>query len=236
LAEFLVNSGYSTSVHCCNRAKPAGFFTSLVLAEQLGIQHKNVITLIEKHADNLGPFAFQTRKGKKLPQGGFAKSTRVALLTHDQAIFLLTVAKNSPRALEIKANIASAFVRFSGYQQAAANYLPVYSSLQDALKALAEYSNPQRAGVTQGVLSMNYNGLINKACGIAGGKRLGMNAESRAQLAHITGIVTTAITDGMLEGIEQREIFRRVRALLEPFILKTADAALTFATIEGGVL
>ena len=35
--------------------------------------------------EEFGPLAFETRKGKALPQGGFAKATEYALLNEQQA-------------------------------------------------------------------------------------------------------------------------------------------------------
>lgn len=85
---------------------------STVIAEGIGIQHKNVIELIRKYLDDFQAFgatAFETRKGKPLPQGGFAKATEVALLNENQAYLLFTYLKNTETARHLKVRLVKAF-------------------------------------------------------------------------------------------------------------------------------
>jgi hypothetical protein len=49
------------------------------------------------------------RKGKALPQGGFAKATEVALLNEPQATFLLTLMRNSEIVVKFKLALVKAF-------------------------------------------------------------------------------------------------------------------------------
>lgn len=86
--------------------------TSLAIADGLGIQHKNVLAMVRKHRkrfDRFGPLAFQTRMGKPLPQGGFAKATEVALLNEPQASLLLTMQRNTARVMDFKEALIAAF-------------------------------------------------------------------------------------------------------------------------------
>ncbi|MPW29298.1 hypothetical protein F9L16_09830 [Agarivorans sp. B2Z047] len=67
--------------------------TSINIAEGVGNPHKSVIQLIRSNEPDLsefGPIAFEMRKGKPLPQGGFGKATEYALLNEQQATLLLT--------------------------------------------------------------------------------------------------------------------------------------------------
>ena len=64
------------------------FTDTLKIADGIGMEHKNVIALARKHDtdfEEFGPFAFQTRKGEALPQGGFAKATEYAELNGEQS-------------------------------------------------------------------------------------------------------------------------------------------------------
>lgn len=85
---------------------------SITIAEGVKVQHKNVLELIKKYLEDFqafNPIAFETRKGKALPQGGFAKPTEIALLNEDQAMVLFTFLKNTPEARAIKVKIVKAF-------------------------------------------------------------------------------------------------------------------------------
>jgi phage regulator Rha-like protein len=88
------------------------FTTSLVVAENCNVQHKNAIKSIRKYQskfEQLGALAFETRKGKKLPQGGFAKNTEIALLNEDQATYLITMFRNTDIVLEFKLTLVKEF-------------------------------------------------------------------------------------------------------------------------------
>ena len=86
--------------------------TSLIIAERLDIQHKNILHNIDKFSKELqtiNPLAFETRKGEPLPQGGYSKSTRYALLTEEQAAFVITLSRNTPKVVEFKLALTKAF-------------------------------------------------------------------------------------------------------------------------------
>ena len=83
---------------------------SRTLSKQLCTQHKSIIELIDKHADNLqmfGDLLFQTGAGKRLQNDG--KDERVALLNDDQAFLLLALRRNTDRSIEVKSDLIIAF-------------------------------------------------------------------------------------------------------------------------------
>lgn len=76
------------------------------------MQHKNVLELLENNRpdfEEFGPFAFETRKGRALPQGGFAKGTRLALLNEQQAMLLMTYQRNTEQVRAFKVALIKAF-------------------------------------------------------------------------------------------------------------------------------
>lgn len=86
---------------------------SEVIADGVGIQHKNVLETIRKNQadfEEFGPVAFETRKGSPLPQGGFGKPTTIAVLNREQAMFAMTLFRNNATVIEFKKNLIKAFV------------------------------------------------------------------------------------------------------------------------------
>lgn len=84
---------------------------SRVIAEQLGVKHKNTVALVEKHAkhfERFGLLPFQT-EAVKVEGGRGAKHHRFALLSEDQAYFLLTLTRNTAKVVDLKANLVMAF-------------------------------------------------------------------------------------------------------------------------------
>ena len=67
---------------------------SRLLARFLDHRHRTILESIDKYIDKfheLNPLPFQTEEGKPLPQGGFSRPVRYALLNESQCYFLLTL-------------------------------------------------------------------------------------------------------------------------------------------------
>jgi phage regulator Rha-like protein len=110
--------------------------SSETIADGSGVQHKNVLDLIDSRRpdfEDFGPLAFETRKGVALAQGGFAKGTRFALLNEAQATLLMTFQRNTDQVVAFKKALVKAF--FDMARQLMSPQVP--QSLPDALRAYA---------------------------------------------------------------------------------------------------
>lgn len=86
--------------------------TSEVIAQGVGVQHKNILALVRNYQSDFevfNPVAFETRRGKPLPQGGFGQSVTVALLSEQQATLLVTYCKNTEVVRKFKVALVKAF-------------------------------------------------------------------------------------------------------------------------------
>lgn len=86
--------------------------SSEVIAEGAGVEHRAVLQLLstsQEDFEQFGPLAFEMRKGQPLPQGGFAKSTRIALLNEQQATLLMTFQRNTEQVKRFKVMLVKAF-------------------------------------------------------------------------------------------------------------------------------
>lgn len=123
---------------------------TITIAEGVQVQHKNILELIRKYLPDFeafGPVAFETRKGKPLPQGGFAKSSEVAWLTEDQTTLLFTFLKNTEIARKLKIRLVKAFrearEEIARLQQTPA--LPDFTNPAIAARAWAEQYEKNQA-------------------------------------------------------------------------------------------
>jgi len=101
--------------------------TSEIISQNTDVQHKNILELIKTYLEQIEQFgvvAFETRKGKALPQGGFAKPTEVAILNEQQATFLLTLMRNSDVVVRFKLELVKEFYRLRNDSQPKARDLP----------------------------------------------------------------------------------------------------------------
>ena len=111
--------------------------SSEVIAQALDKRHQDVIELIRRYEsdfseDNqsINPITFETWKGEPLPQGGFAKSKTIALLTEEQATLLITYMRNTEKVRKFKIALVKAFFEM---RQALSQYSQTYSPDEIAL-------------------------------------------------------------------------------------------------------
>lgn len=77
---------------------------SRLVAEKLGIQHKNFIETIEKNRitveEYFGAISFEAREFKT--RQGNTSSERIFWLSEDQATFLMTLSRNTPEVIKVR--------------------------------------------------------------------------------------------------------------------------------------
>lgn len=83
---------------------------SRLIAEQLGVIHKNIRELIERYLSDFEEFGhtrFETACGKRRQGGGTPE--KYYLLNEDQSCLLLTYSQNTPQARDLKKRLVRAF-------------------------------------------------------------------------------------------------------------------------------
>lgn len=86
---------------------------SRVIAEQLGVEHKNTRELIYKFQSDFqefGQLPFETEVGERVQGGG--NPQKFYLLNEDQAYLLLTYTKNTDQARDLKKRLVHAFSHY----------------------------------------------------------------------------------------------------------------------------
>ena len=177
---------------------------SRLLAQHLGNQHKAVIALVDRYASEfkgIGELPFQM---EPLPSG---QRERFALLNEDQAYFLLSLSRNTPRVVALKAKLVMAFRETRRAAELHAEYLPTYHGLHDQLHALAAGSPNERW------VHVNINKLVNKAAGVEAGQR------ATAPLAKLSMLaVGQTLAAGALHGaLDHHDGYQRVKRVLQAF-------------------
>ncbi|NON15649.1 Rha family transcriptional regulator [Corynebacterium ulcerans] len=84
--------------------------TSEIVAEGVGIQHKNVLETIRKNQadfEEFGRVAFETRTRQT---AGGAQKTNIAILNREQAMFAMTLFRNNTVVIGFKKSLIKAFV------------------------------------------------------------------------------------------------------------------------------
>jgi phage regulator Rha-like protein len=169
--------------------KDAARVDSRLLAQHLGNHHRHVMALIEKYADKfrgLSQLLFKNAVGERLQGGG--NPARFALLTEDQAYFLLSLSRNSERVVNLKVKLIQVFGearRSNAMRQV--EYLPTYHQLHDTVHQLAMESGNEK------FVHMNVNKLVNKAAGLEAGQRASASLPQQAMLIVCQDLATKAM-------------------------------------------
>jgi len=81
--------------------------TSIKLSEALEVEHRAIVRLIRKYKDqeDLGTSDFKSQKLKTL-----GRETEYYFLTEEEAIFILTLMRNSKKIVKFKRTLTSAFI------------------------------------------------------------------------------------------------------------------------------
>lgn len=180
---------------------------SRLLAQHLGNQHRHVIALVEKYADKfqgLNQLLFKSAVGERQQGGG--NPERFALLTEDQAYFLLSLSRNSERVVNLKVKLIQVF---SDARRAIAmrqvEYLPTYHQLHDRVHQLAVESSNEK------FVHIHVNNLVNKAAGVATGQRGSASLHQQAMLIVCQDLATKA----MHGATDHHEGYQRAKQRLQ---------------------
>lgn len=181
---------------------------SRLLALHLGTKHKSLIALIDKYAERVkrfGHLRFEMEVGERAQGGG--KAERYAMLTEDQALFVLSLSRNTERVVDLKEKLIRAFAearRAAELRQS--EYLPAYHALHDAIDVVAADS-PNRKWI-----HANANREVNKVVGLQAGQRRKVGHLQQSLLA-----VSCALAAGAVSQAQNRTgLQERIKTALMP--------------------
>lgn len=135
---------------------------SRLVAEELGIQHKNVRQTIEKYLTELqgfGVVTFETSKPSEYSQGG--RPERYCYLNEDQATFLMTLSRNTPQVVACKQRLVQAFSQAKHLNTEIVPQTP--QTYLEALKALVKAEEERQLLELQKELLESENEALSEA-------------------------------------------------------------------------
>ena len=179
---------------------------SRLLAKQLRNQHRAVVALIDKYRDRFAGFGKVLFQKASLPGSRTGQSERFALLTEDQAFFLLSLARNTDHVLDLKGKLIDAFRDARrAVEQRGAEYMPTYRALHDEIAVKAAGSSNSR------FVHANVNKLINATCGLEAGQRATMPLAQQSLLV----VALTVAARAMQGAPDHRAGYTRAKQALQ---------------------
>ena len=208
-----MNTAPTTDAFTLTTVKAEPRIDSRLLAKSLRNKHKAVMALIERYADkfkDFGQLPFKKEVGDRAQGGG--NPERFALLNEDQALFLLSLSRNSDRVVDLKVKLIQAFSEARrAADQRQVEYLPTYHQLHDVIHSLARNSSNEK------FVHMNVNKLVNKAAGVGAGQRATLALFQQSML-----IVAQAVAANALRGATDHHAgYERVKQSLQALAAMT---------------
>ena len=189
-----------------------------LIAEELGIKPKSfmgTVTSYRTELETLGQLPFQTEVGRR-KQGGGNPEKRV-FLNENQAVFLMTLSRNTPQVVCLKLKLVKAFAIFREGKQARENYLPGYHQLMDTSKLRAEIA-PEGSSLTTKISCMNLNKLINSSFGIKAGMRHDQPHHIRSMISTAQYIAENAMQSNIDAGGDHKTCYAAAKLAVGQFV------------------
>ena len=184
------------------------------LSPHLDVRHRDTFALIKSYSgqlQELGLLLLET-EAVKTPGGRGAKHHAFALLNEDQCYFLLTLVKNTERAVSLKLNLVKAFrnarAQLAQRDIARLEGKAIRRSETDSIAALVEYAKGQGSQSAE-MYYTNITRMTNDLLGISAGQRDTLDARTIKMLALAETMIDIAIRDGIKAGLP----YKQVRAL-----------------------
>ena len=180
---------------------------SRLIADGLGISHHQFIALTEKYktqVTTLGVVLFQTDKVKEK----VGRPERFIYLNEDQCYALVTLTKNTTRAVELKFLLVKAFSCARESLAAGTDYLPSYREAHYNLSQLIRLNG---SSVPESVHHNNLEKMINKALGIPPGSRTQLPPALRSAISVAEGIANAACEEALKTGQDHKAAYKKAK-------------------------
>lgn len=227
----LCRPDYSAESLPLNIIKDVARVDSRVISKQLGQKHASTFELIlryEKEFQEIDHLRFKTGVGKRHQGGGNAE--RFALLTEDQAFFLLTLSRNSERVVYLKMRLVQAFRHARDAAELSKDYLPLYHDLHDEIKHMAEVAHAAGSETPERMFHMNLNKLVNNALGLAPGQRGSLTPQKRMAVISAGFVAQKAIEQTLASGGDHHDAYDAAKAQVQGY---ATGAALLLGERDG---
>jgi len=181
------------------------------LSPHLDTRHRDTLALIRSYSEqlrNLGILPFETDK----TSSGAGRPQVFALLNEDQCYFLLTLVRNTDRAVALKLRLVKAFrdarAQLAERDIARLEGKQARRSETDSIKALVEYARGQGSAHADRYY-VNLTRMTHDLLGIHAGQREQLPADLLKRLSLAETMIDIAIRDGIKAGLP----YQQVRAL-----------------------
>ena len=181
---------------------------SRLIASGLGVTHIHLVEQVDKYKVRLitlGLVRFETEK----VEAKMGRPARFIYLNENQCYALVTLSKNTERAVDLKFALVSAFSEVREELAAVTDYLPSYRKAHENLAQLVRLNG---SSVAESVHHINLEKMINKALSIPSGSRKQLPPALRSAVAVAEGISNAACEEALKTGQDHKAAYQKAKA------------------------
>lgn len=187
---------------------------SYIIAKRLGIANNSLSKTLRKYQDRF------ENKGKlrfKIKPTASGQNMKFAYLNEEQAVFLLTLSRNTEKVVEFKDQLSKAFMT-ARQQLALRNDEKQFRSFAtDSIKQLIEYAESNGSQNAQRYYT-TFTTMINKA--LFGETKVDKDSLDKFQLLNVMNaesIVSKTIDNMLAENCDYHEVYKLAKSNVEAF-------------------
>jgi phage regulator Rha-like protein len=180
---------------------------SRLIASGLGVTHIHLVEQVDKYKVRLitlGVVRFETEK----VEAKIGRPARFIYLNENQCYALVTLSKNTERAVDLKFALVSAFSEVREGLAAVTDYLANYRETHDNLAQLVRLNG---SSVPESVHHTNLERMINKALEIPTGSRKQLPPAIRSAVAVAEGIANAAYKEALITGRDHKTAYKKAK-------------------------
>ncbi len=122
--------------------KDEAFTNSLIIANGTGVEHRAVIQLVTKYADDISEFGKVTFQMLPLEGSATGQKIKMCRLNEEQATFLISLMKNTKPVVAFKKELVKQFYQMKKFIQALVATRKEFPLLTENIKLLHENPKP----------------------------------------------------------------------------------------------
>ena len=190
---------------------------SRVIAKELGINHQSFLKTITRHQTVIESFGVLRLQVSKLKNEQGGRPITHTYVNEDQAIFLMTLSKNTPRVVELKRKLVLALKQYREQKEISREYIPFYHELHDQVKKLADIAHKSGSTTPQRIFHINTNKMLNKAFGIPSGERSKLERKKKACLTVANLVASQAIEQCVADGGDHKAAYQAAKSAVNQY-------------------
>ena len=181
---------------------------SKLIANGLGIKHRYLVDQVDKYQDQLKGFGILRFETSKINRGR-GRPERLVYLNENQCYAMVTLSKNTQKAVSLKFALVKAFAEAREAVAANEDYLPNYRETHNNVSLLVRLHG---SSVPESIHHANLERMINKALGLPSGCRKQLPSAIRSAVAVAERIAGVAYERALSAGEDHKAAYQQAKA------------------------